>query len=148
MNTSILNVPIIPISFIPFQISEFPSRTKYKDSIKKHLQETLGGKTVINKETGKEIRFYNQGFKKIAHVTSGDFGALVACNISELIENAVFADQVEDKERRDEILSVIRFIVRVSINESIYEAWIYIRERIEGYFLYSVSIDIKKRLQN
>jgi rRNA pseudouridine-1189 N-methylase Emg1 (Nep1/Mra1 family) len=133
---------------LPIQLFErcnYNSHSEFRKSIEQHLKAVLKERSVINNETKIQIQFNKVGIEKIVS-TIGDIKAVALCNLQLVLTNALYAEKQDDKKNRPDIIRVLLFKTVVTILENEYEVWCYIRQRSDGYFLYSLNIDTKKTL--
>ncbi len=115
------------------------SQKEFRNKIKIWLIVNHLNKSYFNKETGYLFLLSNTFIDK-ATSKFGDVKAHALANLPSIIKNAIFTNSEADNKHRPDILRYLKFESLIDVDGKKYFVWLYVRQTINEYQLYSINI--------
>jgi len=131
----------------PDIIGDFNDIKDLRNKIYVWLYTTFSDKTIVNQDTKFEIGFNSKSFDKLVSGKPGTTKLLCLTALEEIIRQGILTKVEKDKKERKDILAYYYFESPVIFEDDIYKYWFTVRQLLNGKFLYSGNLDIKKPLQ-
>ncbi|WP_299289890.1 hypothetical protein [uncultured Mucilaginibacter sp.] len=117
------------------------TQKEFRNKIKLWLKIHYLNVTCLNEETG-YLCFISNTFIDKATSKFGDVKAHALANLPSIIRNAIFTNSETDNKGRPDILRYLKFESLIDVDGAEYVVWLYVRQTINEYQLYSLHIKI------
>jgi hypothetical protein len=132
-------------SAMPELIGSYSDLKDLREKVFNWLKATFKIKKVINKQTNFEIGFKSTTFDKLVS-KAGEKKLLCLTAIEAIIETGVLEKVDVDRKQRNDVIAFYYFTSSVKYENEVYPYWFTVRLLIDGRYLYSGNMDIKKTL--
>ncbi len=130
----------------PALIGNYENLKDLRNKIVNWLKSNFYEKTVVNEHTKFEIGFNSKSFNKLVSGNAGTVKLLCLTAIEQIIKFGILESVEVDKRERAEIIAIYYFSSVVQIDGNTYKYWFTVRQLLNGKFIYSGNLNIKKPL--